>query len=123
MILSSYGESRTRNYLKENNILFEEQKHFKELGRLSYDFYLPNENLLIEYNGIQHYEAVELFGGEEQFKKQQKNDKLKKEFAENNEVKLLTISYKDYKIVKDILEKELKSERRRRKKTENVFKV
>ncbi len=95
---SSKGEIAIRNYLKEKNILFEEQKKFKECKNeraLSFDFYLPNENLLIEYNGIQHYEMNDYFGGEKQFKKQQKNDKLKKEFAEKNNIKLLTISYKE----------------------------
>ena len=92
---SSKGENAIRKYLKENNILFEEQKKFKETKNLRYDFYLPKENLLIEYNGIQHYELVEIFGGEKKLKYQQYNDKIKKEFAEKNNIKLLTISYKE----------------------------
>ena len=38
-------------------------------------FYLPSFNLLIEYNGIQHYEPVDFFGGEEQLIKQKEIDK------------------------------------------------
>ncbi len=100
---SSHGENEIRNYLKEKNMLFEEQKKFKELGRLSYDFYLPNKNLLIEYQGIQHYEPREHFGGEKTFIIQQENDKLKKEFAKKHNISLLEISYKEN--VNDLLDK------------------
>ena len=29
------------------------------------DFYLPKYNLFIEYNGKQHYEPIEYFGGQQ----------------------------------------------------------
>ena len=51
---SSKGEGQIRFFLKENNIVFEEQKKFhncKDINLLSYDFYIPEKNLLIEYNG------------------------------------------------------------------------
>ena len=107
---SSKGEITIRNYLLKNNIIFEEQKRFKECKDklpLSYDFYLPKENLLIEYNGIQHYESVETFGGKKKFLYQQHNDELKREFAEKSGIRLLTISYKDYNIIEKILEEEI----------------
>ena len=92
---SSKGEIAIREALKENNILFEEQKRFKELIKFPFDFYLPKKNLLIEYNGIQHYKAIDFFGGEKQLAKQKENDKLKKDFCKTNNLNLLTISYKD----------------------------
>ena len=107
---SSKGEITIRNYLLKNNIIFEEQKRFKECKDklpLSYDFYLPKENLLIEYNGIQHYESVETFGGKKKFLYQQHNDELKREFVEKSGIRLLTISYKDYNIIEKILEEEI----------------
>lgn len=90
---SSHGEEKIRNYLLENNIIFEEQKRFKELIKAPFDFYLPEKNLLIEYNGIQHYKSVEYFGGKERLIKQQKTDKLKRQFAKENNIKLLTIKF------------------------------
>lgn len=92
---SSKGEIAIREILKENNILFEEQKRFKKLIKFPFDFYLPKKNLLIEYNGIQHYKAIDFFGGEKQLAKQKENDKLKKDFCKTNNLNLLTISYKD----------------------------
>ena len=62
----SHGERFIRNYLDKNNIKYESQKRFKDLKDktyLSYDFYLPNYNMLIEYQGKQHYEECNYFGG------------------------------------------------------------
>lgn len=104
---SSKGEREIRNYLKSKNIIFEEQKKFEDLNKLSYDFYLPEEKLLIEYNGEQHYETIKHFGGGERFVRQQQNDLLKSEYAKNNNLKLLTIPYWDYKIIEEILEENI----------------
>lgn len=85
----SRGEEYIESYLIEKGIKYVEQKKFDELTnifQLSYDFYLPEYNILIEYQGKQHFEPI-TFGGitlelaEERFKKQKHNDKLKKEFA------------------------------------------
>ena len=70
---------------------------------MSYDFYLEKQNLLIEFQGIQHYEPVEIFGGEKQFKIQQEHDKRKREYAINNNIKLLEIPYWDFDNVEEIL--------------------
>lgn len=100
----SSGERRIANFLEKNNIVFEEQKKFEELGLLSYDFYLPQNRLLIEYQGIQHYEPVEHFGGKEKFEQQKERDKKKKDFAQRNNYKLLEICYKDFDNIEKILE-------------------
>ena len=92
----SHGERFIRNYLDNNNIKYESQKKFnnlKDKQLLSYDFYLPEYNILIEYQGKQHYENNGFFGGEEQFKKQQYHDRLKKEYAKKNHYKLLELHY------------------------------
>lgn len=90
---SSKGEIKVRNYLKEKNILFEEQKKFKKLGRLSYDFYLPKKNLLIEFNGEQHYKQKDFFGGRKAFLLQKHHDWLKRKFAKENGFSLLVIKF------------------------------
>ena len=67
------GEVIIANYLKNSGIEFEPQKKFKEVKDsrpLSYDFYLPKQKILIEYNGEQHYRPIEFFGGNVAFKKQ-----------------------------------------------------
>ena len=92
----SHGEKYIRNYLGEHNIKYISQKKFKDLkdkAYLSYDFYLPDYKILIEYQGQQHYESFEYFGGKDKFRKQQYHDKLKREYAKNNGYKLLELHY------------------------------
>ena len=50
-------------------------------------------NILIEIQGVQHYKPIEMFGGEEQFKKQQHHDKLKREHAEQNGFILIEVPW------------------------------
>ena len=103
---SSKGEKEIRKWLKENNILFEEQKRFsvcKDEKPLSYDFYVPERNLLIEYNGAQHYKAVEQFGGEKRLRLQRHHDWLKRKFAKDNDYKLLIIPYWKFEDISEIL--------------------
>ena len=48
---------------------------------------------LIEYNGKQHYESIEFFGGEEQFKINQIRDNIKREYSRNYNIPLLELKY------------------------------
>lgn len=108
----SKGEEKIRKYLIKQNYVFEQNKHFDNL-RNSYDFYLPELNLLIEYQGEQHYKPVKKFGGEKRFLRQLASDKLKADYAEKEGIELLTISYKDYKIIENILEEKIGKKERR----------
>lgn len=112
----SKGEKRIEEWLNINNFIKGEdyipQKEFDGLtglgnSNLSYDFYLPNYNLLIEYQGEQHEKPIDFFGGEKQFKKQQEHDRRKKEYANNNKIKLLPIWYWNYENIESILNKKL----------------
>lgn len=97
---SSKGEELVAEILTALGIEFERQKKFSDLGNLSYDFYLTNKKILIEYNGIQHYSFSPYFHkGLHDFHKQKHHDWLKRKYAEKNDLKLLTISYKDIKIL------------------------
>lgn len=95
----SNGEKQIEMFLEEKGIRYEPQKKFencKNIRPLLFDFYLPDYNLCIEYQGEQHYEAIEFFGGEEELAKRQKNDKIKKEWcSEEENPSLLEIMYKD----------------------------
>lgn len=107
----SKGEERIEKYLINNNIKVITQKKFNDLigiggGLLSYDFYLPNYNILIEYQGEFHDGSVP-YQTEEQFKYQQEHDRRKKEYAQNNNIRLLEIWYWDYDKVEKILDKEV----------------
>lgn len=104
----SLGELSIRTYLKNHNIDFVHQKKFANLrgegGKpLSYDFYLPNQNLLIEFQGKQHKEPVEIFGGETNFKRVQTHDARKRQYAKDNNIRLLEIWYYDYLKISEIL--------------------
>lgn len=72
-------------------------------GLLSYDFYLSEYNLLIEFQGEQHERPVEYFGGKESFKRQQEHDRRKREYAINNNISLLEIWYYDIDKIENII--------------------
>jgi hypothetical protein len=106
----SKGEQVVSNILKNKNIYYTYQKNFSDLiglggGLLSYDFYLPDYNLLIEYQGEFHDND----GGngnyymKQNLKKQQEHDRRKKEYAILNNIKLLEIWYWDFDNIESIL--------------------
>ena len=109
------GEVLTKEVLEEYGIDFQTQKKFADLyhkresSPLSYDFYIPSMDILIECQGEQHYKPSTYFHGEnaeEAFADQQERDQLKREYAWENGYYLLEISYKDYRKdrIKAILE-------------------
>lgn len=93
----SAGETDIENYLLTHQIVYEKQKMFDEcirIGRLRYDFYLPDYNTLIEFDGEQHFKFVKKFHRtDEGFKVFQERDHIKDQFAADNDIKLLRISY------------------------------
>lgn len=111
--LISKGEEYISYFLKENNIQYISQYYFEDLygiggGHLRFDFAILKNNQIygvIEYNGIQHYQAVDCWGGKEALKKQQLQDERKREYCEKNNILLLTLSYQ---LKQDELERELK---------------
>jgi very-short-patch-repair endonuclease len=94
----SKGEKVVRNYLKHNNLDFIKQKRFTEcrdIRPLPFDFYLPDYNICIEYDGIQHFKPIKRFGGEKGYEKIIKTDKIKTEFCLKNNIKLIRLKYND----------------------------
>ncbi|MBT9670597.1 hypothetical protein GPK34_00900 [Secundilactobacillus kimchicus] len=103
----SVGEEIVRELLTESGMYFEPQKTFDDLKKkhpLSYDFYIPDQKVLIEYQGLQHYRPSRLFGVES-FKVQQEHDSIKAKYAEDNGFKLICIkyTYRTKKAVKNYL--------------------
>ena len=91
--IKSFGEQEIQLILSENNIDFIREYKIKELNNLRFDFYLPNFNRLIEFDGIQHFQPIDYFGGENTFLNYQKNDKLKNDYANKYNIPLVRIPY------------------------------
>lgn len=104
--LKSKGEYKISQLLNKLKIKYDIQKTFpncnSESGNLlKFDFYLPDYNILIEYQGKQHYQNIEYFGGQAGFEKRKFNDNQKVEYCKNNNLKLLLIPYTDYHLLNE----------------------
>lgn len=65
----------------------------KWLGMQRFDIYFPKYNIAVEYDGLQHFEAIDHFGGEEKFLETIRRDKLKEEKCQQNHCILFRIPY------------------------------
>lgn len=106
---SSQLEIRTKDILIKYNVKYNIQVEYNGLiglgnGNLSYDFYLPTYNLLIECQGEQHERFVKgLHKTKKDFEKQLEHDKRKREYAKKNNIDLLEIWYYDVDNIENIL--------------------
>lgn len=110
----SRGEMRIKSFLDEKKLLYKSEYSFPELysitekAPLRYDFAILNDVgellYLIEYDGAQHFQAYEYFGGEAKFEKVKKNDELKNEYCRKNGIPLIRIPYWDFDNIEEILE-------------------
>lgn len=94
--IRSSGEEMVAKFLDDLSILYVEQKSFddcKNKQSLLFDFYLPNNNICIEYNGKQHYEPIDYFGGDKQFEDQSRRDEIKRRYCKNKKISLIEIPY------------------------------
>ena len=97
----SKGEKIISWFLDKNDIVYETQKTFdncKDIRKLKFDFYIPNINTCIEFDGIHHFEITEF--GQSKLDDTIKKDMIKNKFCLESNITLLRISYKD-----DIIEK------------------
>lgn len=92
-ITTSIGEDNIQKILLKNNIEFIREYKFSDLGLFRYDFYLPNNNRLIEFDGRQHYSSSSLWDDKESFEIRQQRDKIKNEYAKNHNIDLVRIPY------------------------------
>lgn len=104
--IKSKGEEKIADLLKECNIPYKRQYVFDDLKSdagypLRFDFAILKDNgveMLIEYQGKQHYEPIEYFGGEEAFDILKKNDQKKTEYAREHNIPLVLIDKPHNKI-------------------------
>ena len=89
---NSHMENEIALLLKNNNIdyVLHERKIFK--NKLELDFYLPEYNIGIECQGLQHFKPIEYFGGYENFIKRKNNDNLKRMLCKKNNIHLIYYS-------------------------------
>jgi hypothetical protein len=113
---SSIGECKIRAIFDNYKINYSRQKIYNDLrgvnnGYLKYDFYVPSKNLLIEFDGEQHYSRG-FFGGikssTSDLKIIKEHDRRKTEYARINNIDLLRIPYYDMGRIAEILKKKLK---------------
>ena len=101
----SKGETKIRIFLTNNNIQFEKEKRFKKCrdkNPLPFDFYLPQYNVCIEFDGIQHFNPSSFVYGNTSEKEKlknlqyiQKHDQIKNNYCKNNKIDLLRIRYNE----------------------------
>ena len=114
---NSKGEEKVAHFLNKSSIKNIPQHTFDDCfynkkGLLRFDFYLPELNTIIEYDGKQHFEPVDFAGkgikwAEKQFIKCVERDKIKNQYCKDNSIKLIRIPYWDINNIDDILLKEL----------------
>lgn len=107
--LVSYWNTYIQQFLEENKIEHKPE-YIVYIGDnyYRYDFYLPQYNLFIEYDGQQHYEPVRFHGNNiednmNEFKKVQEHDKIKNQYCEENNINLLRIPYWESKNIETII--------------------
>ena len=80
-------------YFKDEIVLHHASPNW--LGRQHLDIYMPRLNIAIEYQGLQHYEPVDYFGGIEAFQKTVERDNRKKELCHKHDCHLIYVQ-RDY---------------------------
>ena len=88
----SKGELKVQKLIESKGINYIPQFHSKFLGLLSYDFYLPDFKIAIEYNGKQHYIPIEYFGGNKRLLEQQQRDSRKANISSEQGIRLIIIN-------------------------------
>lgn len=99
----SKGEIKITSFLEKNKIKYYKEFNFLQLPKKKFDFYLPEYNMCIEYDGQQHFKPISFFGGEAAFQETQRRDLDKNLFCINNNILLIRIPYLDINNIEQIL--------------------
>ncbi len=111
----SKGENKINKYLDLHNIKYISQYRFKnckDKNTLPFDFYLPDYNCCIEYDGELHYQVGRYSKDKDKMinklKSCQKHDEIKNQYCKDNAIKLIRIPYWNFNNIEIILDKERK---------------
>jgi len=103
----SKGEELISHYLDELGILYQRQKSWDECRYkkpLKFDFYIPEYNVLIEFDGEQHFRPVDHFGGQHKFIETIDRDTIKLHWTYYNGKSLIRIAYVEVGDIEDIID-------------------
>ena len=109
----SHGEEKVKRFLQDNSIMFKQQKIFTDCvnpiskNKLKFDFYLPMFNMCIEYDGEQHFVDKYYTAKSGGLSRIRINDNVKNEYCKDKGIKLLRISYKDFKSIEKIIKENI----------------
>ena len=107
---SSRGDQEVSFILNKLNMKFKREYRFNDCKvktYLPFDFYSPNYNCCIEFDGIQHHEIIGQFGGFNGFVNTKIRDTIKTEYCKKNNIKLIRIPYWDIEKIEEIIIKQL----------------
>jgi very-short-patch-repair endonuclease len=102
----SSGEHAVRSVLDDMKISFDRQMKFqdcKDVRMLPFDFYIPQYNSAIEFDGQQHFKPVKLFGGVKAFKTTQHHDAIKTTYCVTKGIRLLRIKYTEFEQIQELI--------------------
>lgn len=95
----SKWEMFINDYLSLLNVKFYPQKRFvdcknkKQSDMLPFDFYLPDYNICIEYDGEHHFRPIDAWGGYDKFLITRENDNIKNQYCKEHNIILLRLPY------------------------------
>lgn len=98
----SLGETKIKNILQNCKINFIQEYKFqncKNIQPLPFDFYLPDYNTCIEYDGKQHFEEISFGQHSEGLEQRQYNDNIKNQYCIKHNIHLIRIPYWDYDVI------------------------
>lgn len=108
--IASKGERKIKQILEKNDVNYFYEYRFNDCRNelpLPFDFYLPDFKTCIEYDGIQHFEIIEHFGGENSFIERRLKDEIKNKYCKDKKINLIRISHNNYDNIEKIIKNEL----------------
>jgi hypothetical protein len=102
---SSKGEEKIHQFLNGLNLSFTTEKTFeklKDINKLRCDFYIGN-CILVEYDGEQHFQPIDYFGGDKGFQRTKSRDIIKNNYCIENDIPLVRIPFWEFHNIDKIL--------------------
>ncbi len=99
----------TKELYKEYEVIYQYRPFWLKRvsgGQMSYDVYIPHLRIAIEYQGKQHFEPIEFFGGIKSHEACVRRDREKLISSIENNIKLIYINF-DEKLTKTLLKKKI----------------